>query len=120
MLTVLVTSANRGLGYEFARQYAAEGWHVFAACRHPLSAKNLEELATSGSIDVLEMDVTNSASIRQAAATIDGEPIDILLNTAGIMGVPNQTAGNMDMAGLGPRIFQPSRLHLPAWTSVCF
>jgi NAD(P)-dependent dehydrogenase (short-subunit alcohol dehydrogenase family) len=79
MLTVLVTSANRALGYEFARQYAAEGWHVFAACRHPLSAKNLGELAASGSIDVLEMDVTNSASIRQAAATVDGEPIDILL-----------------------------------------
>jgi len=35
------------------------------------------------------MDVTNSASIGQAAATIDGEPIDILLNTAGIIGVPN-------------------------------
>jgi NAD(P)-dependent dehydrogenase (short-subunit alcohol dehydrogenase family) len=75
MLTVLVTSANRG---------------------HPLSAKNLGELAASGSIDVLEMDVTNSASLGQAAATIDGEPIDILLNTAGIIGVPNQTAGNMD------------------------
>jgi NAD(P)-dependent dehydrogenase (short-subunit alcohol dehydrogenase family) len=55
-----------------------------------------QKIAASGSIDVLEMDVTNSASIRQAAATVDGEPIDILLNTAGIIGVPNQTAGNMD------------------------
>ena len=96
MLSVLVTSANRGLGYEFARQYAAEGWRVFAACRHPQSAKKLQELAAAGSVDVLEMDVTNSASIRQAAATIGGKPIDILLNTAGIIGVPNQTAGDMD------------------------
>ena len=31
--TVLVTGANRGLGLEFARQYAADGWKVYAACR---------------------------------------------------------------------------------------
>ena len=96
MPTVLVTSANRGLGYEFAHQYVAEGWHVFAACRHPDSAKKLQKLADSKPIDVLEMDVTNSASIKRAAAIVAGKPIDILLNTAGIIGAPNQTAGNMN------------------------
>ena len=30
---ILITGANRGLGFEFASQYLAEGWHVFAACR---------------------------------------------------------------------------------------
>jgi len=96
MGTVLVTSANRGIGYEFVRQYAAEGWHVFATCRHPDSAKNLQRLADSKSVDVLEMDVTISTSIKRAAAIVAGKPIDILINTAGIIGAPNQTAGNMD------------------------
>ena len=35
MPTVLVTSSNRGIGHEFVRQYAAAGWRVIAACRHP-------------------------------------------------------------------------------------
>src|SRR6516162_9442566 len=96
MGTVLVTSANRGIGYEFARQYAAEGWHVFAACRHPDTAKNLQRLADSKPVDILEMDVTISTSIKRAAAIVAGKPIDILINTAGIIGAPNQTAGNMD------------------------
>jgi NAD(P)-dependent dehydrogenase (short-subunit alcohol dehydrogenase family) len=96
MGTALVTSANRGIGHEFTRQYAAEGWHVFAACRHPDSAKNLQRLAVSKPVDILEMDVTNSESIKRAAAIVAGKPIDILINTAGIIGVPNQTAGNMD------------------------
>ena len=41
MQTVLVTGANRGLGLEFARQYAAEGWQVLAACRAPDAATDL-------------------------------------------------------------------------------
>ena len=32
---ILITGANRGLGFEFARQYVADGWRVFAACRNP-------------------------------------------------------------------------------------
>jgi NAD(P)-dependent dehydrogenase (short-subunit alcohol dehydrogenase family) len=32
---ILITGANRGLGFEFASQYLAEGWRVFAACRNP-------------------------------------------------------------------------------------
>ena len=35
MPTVVVTSASRGIGREFVRQYAADGWRVIAACRHP-------------------------------------------------------------------------------------
>src|SRR5215472_3502655 len=96
MGTALVTSANRGIGHEFTRQYAAEGWHLFAACRHPDTAKNLQRLAVSKPVDILEMDVTNSESIKRAAAIVAGKPIDILINTAGIIGVPNQIAGNMD------------------------
>ena len=35
MPSALITGANRGLGFEFARQYLADGWNVYAACRDP-------------------------------------------------------------------------------------
>ena len=45
MPAVLITSANRGLGLEFAAQYLADGWHVYAACRQPKAAEKLQRLA---------------------------------------------------------------------------
>jgi NAD(P)-dependent dehydrogenase (short-subunit alcohol dehydrogenase family) len=40
--SILITGANRGLGFEFARQYGADGWRVFATCRNPKSATALQ------------------------------------------------------------------------------
>ena len=48
MTAVLITGANRGLGFEFARQYLADGWHVFAACRNPATTSELERLGRGG------------------------------------------------------------------------
>ena len=98
MQTVLVTGANRGLGLEFARQYAAEGWQVLAACRAPDAATDLQRLAAAsdGRIRVLEMNVTDTASVRAAAAALKGEAIDLLLNNAGVGGPPGQQLGNLD------------------------
>ena len=45
MNTVLVTGANRGLGYEFVKQYSETGFNVLACCRDPSQAKNLKMLA---------------------------------------------------------------------------
>ena len=42
---ILITGANRGLGFEFASQYLAEGWRVFAACRNLDAASKLRCLA---------------------------------------------------------------------------
>ena len=39
MHSVLVTSASRGIGLEFVREYAADGWRVLAACRNPGAAE---------------------------------------------------------------------------------
>ena len=36
MPTVMITGANRGIGLEFTRQYAADGWQVLATCRNPI------------------------------------------------------------------------------------
>jgi NAD(P)-dependent dehydrogenase (short-subunit alcohol dehydrogenase family) len=100
MPTTLVTGANRGLGLEFARQYAAEGWQVIAACRAPQGARELQQLAAAsgGRIRILEMDVTDAASARAAAAGLKGEVIDLLLNNAGVGGPPGQQLGKLDYA----------------------
>ena len=100
MPTVLVTGANRGLGLEFARQYAAEGWQVYAACRSPDDAKDLQQLAktTGDRFRVLALDVKDTASVRAAARELSGQPIDLLLNNAGVGGPPGQKLGNLDYA----------------------
>jgi NAD(P)-dependent dehydrogenase (short-subunit alcohol dehydrogenase family) len=80
MSTVLVTGANRGLGLEFVRQYAAAGAAVLAACRDPGAATALTPIA---GVEVCKLDVGSAASIAALAATLKGRPIDILINNAG-------------------------------------
>ncbi len=101
MSTLLVTGANRGLGLEFARQYAADGWQVYATCRSPDTAEELKRLAgeSGGRIRVLELDVTDTASVRAAAAGLKGVAIDLLLNNAGVMGPRGDGIGSLDYAG---------------------
>jgi NAD(P)-dependent dehydrogenase (short-subunit alcohol dehydrogenase family) len=96
MPSTLITGANRGLGLEFARQYLADGWHVYAACRDPNSASELRRLADASDHKprIVALDVTDSASA--AAAELDGQAIDLLLNNAGVMGARDQTIGNID------------------------
>jgi NAD(P)-dependent dehydrogenase (short-subunit alcohol dehydrogenase family) len=98
MTSTLITGANRGLGFEFARQYLADGWQVYAACRDPASASELRRLAedSDDKLRILAMDVTDPACIRAAATELDGQPIDLLLNNAGIIGPRGQTIGNID------------------------
>ena len=97
MPSVLITSANRGLGLEFARQYLADGWRVFGACRAPERAEELQRLAATGRghITVLQMDVTSRPSIDRAAASVGDHAIDVLINSAGIIGKP-ETVGGVD------------------------
>ena len=97
MPTVLITGANRGLGLEFARQYLADGWQVYATCRDPASASELRQLAEDSGerLRILAMDVTDARSVK-AAAELAGEPIDLLLNNAGVGGARNQTIGSID------------------------
>jgi NAD(P)-dependent dehydrogenase (short-subunit alcohol dehydrogenase family) len=93
MPTVLVTSASRGIGFEFARQYAAEGWHVLAACREPAAATELA--AIGAGVELVAMDVTDLASVRAAAGASDA-PVHLLVNSAGIMGQLDDLPGNVD------------------------
>ena len=95
MATVVVTGASRGLGLEFVRQYAADGDRVIAACRHPESAVALK--AVKGDVKPVALDVADAGSIH-ALSDVINEPIDILINNAGVYGKA-QTLGKMDYAG---------------------
>ena len=100
MNTVLVTGSNRGLGLEFTRQDAAEGWQVYAACRDPGAAGMLRELSagSGGRIAVIALDVSNLASVRAAAQSLAGTPIDLLVNNAGVGSPRGQKLGALDYA----------------------
>lgn len=101
MPTVLVTGAGRGLGLEFARQYAADGWQVIATVREPARAAELAALAAApgARIRIETMDVTDHASIDALARRLEADsaplPIDVLINSAGTMG-----AGSFAQSGV--------------------
>jgi NAD(P)-dependent dehydrogenase (short-subunit alcohol dehydrogenase family) len=100
MPTVLITGANRGLGLEFARQYAADGWRVIATCREPARAPELARLAAGHpKLAVHALDVTSNASVRALAQTLGEAPIDVLINNAGVAGPSGQGLGRIDYAG---------------------
>jgi NAD(P)-dependent dehydrogenase (short-subunit alcohol dehydrogenase family) len=80
MPTYLVTGANRGLGLEFARQLSRRGDRVIATARNPKDAPELNGL----DVRVEPLDVTDDASIARLATTLAGEPIDVLINNAGV------------------------------------
>ncbi len=89
--TVLITGSNRGLGLEFARQYAEKKWNVIATCRDPDGAAELKELqARHPNVAIERLDVADQAQIAALAAKYKGRPIDVLLNNAGILGEPAQ------------------------------
>jgi len=89
MKTVMITGANRGLGLELARQYAADGWRVLATCRHPEKADALQAL----DVTVAALDVGDAAAVRTLAETWRDETIDILINNAGIYGAKSSLGG---------------------------
>ena len=98
MPSALITGANRGLGLEFARQYLAEGWQVYAACRDPESASELRRLADGSDhkLHIITLDVTESTSVKAAAAELEGRAIDVLINNAGVGGPRGKGIGNID------------------------
>ena len=96
--TVLITGSNRGLGLEFTRQYAAKGWNVIASCRDPKSAAELISLAEEyPRISIERLDVTSDEQVADLADRYKDQPVDVLLNNAGIYGtLEKQTLGNFD------------------------
>lgn len=102
MSIVLVTGANRGIGLEFVRQYAAAGDQVIAVCRQPTKARDLAALAkgSGGRVTVFAGDVADDDSMAKLKDAVGAQPIDIVIANAGVMGPERQhKPGGLDIAG---------------------
>jgi NAD(P)-dependent dehydrogenase (short-subunit alcohol dehydrogenase family) len=83
--TVLITGANSGIGLELATQYAEKGWTVIATHRRDDTPKSLADLgARFKTVRAERMDVQKPAEVRALAKKMRGEPIDVIINNAGI------------------------------------
>lgn len=101
MSVVFLTGANRGIGLEFARQYAAEGWRVIATVRDNARADALRNLP--GKIELHALDVADFAAVERLGKTLRDETIDVLIANAGVS---------------GPREMSPEHVEGEAWAEV--
>jgi NAD(P)-dependent dehydrogenase (short-subunit alcohol dehydrogenase family) len=102
MRTVLITGANKGIGFETAKQLAKLGYQVFLGSRdEALGAEAIKKLQASGiaNVESIQIDVTDSRSIQQAAAKLESKvgSLDILINNAGIAGEQPQHIATTDI-----------------------
>src|SRR5690606_17977551 len=117
MTTVLITGANRGLGFETARQLAGRGWTVLLGARDPERGRTAAEklAADGGDVHHVPLDVTDDASVdaaldRVAAMT---DHLDVLVNSAGIIGSttpPLETRPADFLACFGVNLLGPVRV----------
>ncbi|NBJ11888.1 SDR family NAD(P)-dependent oxidoreductase [Microvirga arsenatis] len=99
MGTVLITGMGRGIGRELARVLLRRGDRVIGTVRDERSISGeWSEFLASGQLRMLVLDVRDETAIRKAAAQVD-EPIDVLVNNAGIIGPQRQSTLDMDFEG---------------------
>ncbi len=116
MQTVMITGASRGIGLEFVRQYHADGWRVFACCRTPGQADELAGIASQsdGRVTIHQLDVDDAASVSALRAELGGQPLDVLINNAGVIGQRNAARGDIDYGAwqdcLVTNVFGPTRV----------
>lgn len=82
MPTLLITGANRGIGLEFARQYAAEGWDVIATARD--EAPELEALG----VRVERLDMRDFAALEAFPERLGATKLDLFIANAGVNAGP--------------------------------
>jgi NAD(P)-dependent dehydrogenase (short-subunit alcohol dehydrogenase family) len=99
MSRVLITGANRGLGLEFARQYAADGWDVVATARDPKNSEQLQQLARNKNVSFEALDVTSDKSVKQLAEALEGKPVDLLVLNSAIFTRNGNKLGELNFAG---------------------
>lgn len=92
MANIVITGANRGIGFALVKSYVTTGNRVYAFCRSPEQATELAQLAanTGGQLTLHPLDMADGNSIAAVANVLEDTPVDVLLNVAGI------TGGRMD------------------------
>lgn len=103
MTSVFITGANRGIGLEFAKQYADAGWQVIVANRTPLAPKDFAALG----MDVTEFryDAMNDATASDIANRLKGRPIDVVILNAGM-----DAGSDLPPAEITPEVWEPIML----------
>jgi NAD(P)-dependent dehydrogenase (short-subunit alcohol dehydrogenase family) len=97
MTTVLITGANRGIGYALTETLIKRGDRVIAMVRDPFRLPDLLRTAPREQMMVIGMEVTDDRSVQRAAASVK-EPVDVLINNAGVYGPRDSTALDVDLA----------------------
>jgi NAD(P)-dependent dehydrogenase (short-subunit alcohol dehydrogenase family) len=83
--TVLITGANSGIGLELVKQYAAKGWTVIATHRRSGVPESLASVIKDHkNVRVEHLDVTSADDLKALTTKLAGEPIDLLINNAGV------------------------------------
>ena len=100
MKTVFITGANKGIGFETAKQLAQRDYFVYIGSRDKGKGNRAkEELHSKGldNVGVVELDVTKSDSIKKAKKSIESKitHLDVLINNAGIRGEVPQLASKV-------------------------
>jgi NAD(P)-dependent dehydrogenase (short-subunit alcohol dehydrogenase family) len=90
--TILISGAGRGLGFELARQYAADGWRVIGTVRDAAARGRLEKLGAEGHI----ADVTRREQVAAVGKKLQGTALDVLFCNAGIIGKRGMALGSFD------------------------
>ncbi len=91
-MNVLITGCNRGLGLEFVKQFLSEAntGHVFATCRMPAKAAELQKLKAQhpDKLHILTLEVTNLSSYQdianQVSSVVGSNGLNLLINNAGV------------------------------------
>jgi len=98
METVLITGASRGIGLGLARQFLERGFRVIGTYRGSPSAE-LVTLSASANLSLVEVELTDEVAIAKLSASLANQPIDILINNAGVLGPENQSLAALDVEG---------------------
>jgi NAD(P)-dependent dehydrogenase (short-subunit alcohol dehydrogenase family) len=98
----VVTGATSGLGWETARVLAAHGANVILAGRNATrteeAVRRVRAGVATGSVEPGDLDLADLSSVRAFAAQVAAEPLDLLVNNAGVMALPSreQTADGFE------------------------
>ena len=99
MSTILVTGANRGIGFEFVQQYLAMGEQVIATYRNEKNSDQLISLCRDESnLEIFKLDVAFDSSMEEFGQGLGDQPIDVFINNAGIYGPRDSVFGKVDEA----------------------